>query len=418
MKILFLNTHDISGGAAIAAYRLLKGVQQEEIEAQMLVQFKKSDDSSIISRVSKWQKTISLIRPFLDGFPVRRYKNRKMNLFSPAVLKDSIYEKIKEIDPDIVHLHWIAGGFVRIESLARIDKPIVWTLHDMWAFTGGCHYNETCEKYENHCGACPILQSNQENDLSCKIWRRKERTWKNLDLTVIAPSSWMGECAKKSALFSEARIKVIPNGIDLNHFKSIDKDVARNILNLPKNKKLLLFGAINALSDKRKGFPLLKEALKKYFSREWKDIELVVFGSSRPGKEEIFNFKTHYLGQLHDEISLVLAYSASDIMIVPSMQDNLPNTVVESLACGTPVIAFDIGGIPDMVIHKENGYLSKPFDTSDLADGIKWLLEDKERWDILSQNARKKAEREFDINKVASRYIKVYQDILRKNKNQ
>jgi len=417
MKILLLNTNDISGGAAIAAYRLLKGLQKNSVQAKMLVQFKKSDDYSILGPQTKWQKAFSKIRAIIDSIPVRFYKQRKKIIFSPAVLRDNIYKRIREINPGIIHLHWIAEGFVRVESLAKINKPIIWTLHDMWAFTGGCHYDEECGKYDKNCGHCPILSSNKKNDLSSKIWKRKEKYWKNLDLTIVTPSSWLGECAKKSSLFYNARVEVIPNGIDLNRFKPINKNIARDILCLTKDKKLILFGALDALSDKRKGFPLLKKALKKLSSKENKDIELIIFGSSRPRDEEKLGFKTHYLGQLNDEISLALVYSMADVMIVPSIQDNLPNTIMESLACGTPVVAFNIGGIPDMIEHQKNGYLAKPFDTTDLANGIEWVLEDNSRWEKLSKNAREKVIKEFDIVKVAKRYTDLYKDVLENKKN-
>ena len=413
MKILLLNTNDISGGAAIAAYRLLKGLQQNGIEAQMLVQSKKSDDYSVIGPQTKRQKIFGKLRPTLDSIPVRLYKQRKKIIFSPAFLPDNIFKKIQDINPGIIHLHWIAGGFMKIESLAKIKRPIVWTLHDMWAFTGGCHYDEECGKYNKKCGYCPILGSNKKNDLSYKIFKRKEKSWKNLDLTIVTPSSWLGECAKKSSIFYKTRVEVIPNGIDLNRFKPIDKNIARDILCLPKDKKLILFGALSALSDKRKGFSLLKEALKKFSSKENKDIELFIFGSSKPRDEENLGFKTHYLGQLNDEISLALVYSAVDVMTVPSIQENLPNTIMESLACGTPIVAFNVGGIHDMIEHQRNGYLAKPSDTGDLAYGIKWVLEDNVKWKQLSQNAREKVIKEFDIMKIASRYFKLYEDILK-----
>jgi len=413
MKILLLNTDDISGGAAIAAYRLLKGLQQNGVQAQMLVQSKKSDDYSIIGPQTKWQKAFSKIRPIIDSIPVRFYKQRKKIIFSPAIIPDSISKKVKNVNPDIVHLHWIASGFIRIETLAKIDKPIVWTLHDMWAFTGGCHYDEDCGKYNKNCGYCPTLGSNKKNDLSYKIFKRKEKSWKNLNLTIVTPSSWLGECAKKSSLFYKTRVEVIPNGIDLNHFKPIDKNIARDILCLPKDKKLILFGALSALSDKRKGFHLLKEALKKLSSKENKDIELVIFGSSKLKGEENLGFRTHYLGRLNDEISLSVVYNAADVMIVPSIQDNLPNTIMESIACGTPVVAFNIGGIHDMIEHQKNGYLAKPFNTGDLAYGIKWVLEDNVRWRKLSESAREKVIKEFDIVKIAKIYENLYKDILR-----
>lgn len=413
MKLLLLNANDISDGAAIATYRLLKGLQQSDVQAQMLIQSKENDDYSVIGPETKWQKFFGMLRPALDSIPVRFYKKRKKVIFSSAIIPDNISKKVKNINPDIVHLHWIAGGFIKIESLAKIKKSIVWTLHDMWAFSGGCHYDEECGKYISNCGRCPLLNSNKQNDLSYKIWKRKEKAWENLDLTIVTPSSWLGECAEKSSLFNKTRIEVIPNGIGLNRFKPIDKNIARDILCLPTDKKLILFGAMSALSDKRKGYPLLKEALKKFSSKEKKDIELVIFGSSRPKNEENLGFKTHYLGRLNDEISLALVYSASDAMIVPSIQDNLPNTIMESISCGTPVVAFDVGGIHDMIDHQKNGYLAIPFDTTDLAHGIKWVLEDNIRWKKLSENARTKAINEFDIIKIAEKYKDLYEDILK-----
>jgi glycosyltransferase involved in cell wall biosynthesis len=415
MKILLLNTNDISGGAAIAAYRLLKGLQQNSVQAQMLVQSKKSDDYSVIGPQTKWQKVFEKLRPALDSIPVRFYKQRKKIIFSPAILPDNISKKVKYINPDIVHLHWIASGFIRIETLAKINKPIVWTLHDSWAFTGGCHIPFDCKKYIKSCNYCPTLNSKKKNDLSNKIWKRKEISWKNLDLTIITPSSWLGECAKKSSLFHKTRVEVIPNGIDLNRFKPIDKNIARDILCLPKDKKLILFGAMSAINDQNKGFHLLKEALKKVSSKENKNIELVIFGASKPRDEEDLGFETHYLGHLNDEISLSVVYSAADVMIIPSIQEAFGQTASESLACGTPVVAFGNTGLLDIIDHQKNGYLAKPFDTGDLAYGIKWVLEEDKRWKQLSQNAREKVVNQFDIVKVARRYEDLYKDILKNN---
>ena len=413
MKILLLSTSDISGGAFIAAYRLLKGLQQSGVQAQMLVQSKKSDDYSVIGPQTKRQKVFSKIRPIIDSIPVRFYKQRKKIIFSPAIIPDNISKKVQNINPDIVHLHWIAGGFIKIESLAKINKPIIWTLHDMWAFTGGCHNDGDCGKYIKNCGHCPILGSNNQKDISYKIYERKKRSWKNLDLTIVTVSSWLSKCAKKSSLFYKTRIEVIPNGIDLNRFKPIDKNIARDILFLPKDKKLILFGALSVLSNKKKGFPLLKEALKKLSSKENKDIELVIFGSSKPRNEENLGLKTHYLGRLNDEITLALVYSAADVMIVPSIQEAFCQTASESLACGTPVVAFGITGLLDIVEHQKNGYLAKPFDTEDLAYGIKWVLEDTIRCKQLSQNAREKVVNEFDIIKIAKRYENLYENVLK-----
>lgn len=417
MKILLLSTSDLFGGAFIAAYRLLKGLQQNDVQAQMLVQYKNSDDYSVVIGIqTKCDVFFSMARPFLAflwGIPVRLYKHRKKTFFSPAIIPDNISKKVKNINPDIVHLHWIAGGFVKIETLAKINKPIVWTLHDMWAFSGGCHSDEECGKYMKNCGYCPTLNSNKKKDLSYKILQRKKKSWENLDLTIVTPSSWLGECAKKSSLFNKTRVEVIPNGIDLNRFRPIDKNIARDVLHLPKDKKLIFFGALTALDDKKKGFSLLKKALKELFSKGNKNIEIVIFGSFKPKSEENLGFKTHYLGHFYDEISLALLYSAADVMIVPSIQEAFGQTASESLACGTPVVAFGNTGLLDIVDHQKNGYLAKPFDTTDLACGIKWVLEDDKRREQLCRNAREKVINEFDIVKVARRYEDLYEDILR-----
>ena len=405
---------DIIGGAARAAYRLHQGLNKIGVNSQMLVQKKISNDHTVIGPETKFQKVMARVRPIMDKVPVKFYKNKNEALFSPAWVPFSgVVKKINVTDPDIVHLHWIAFGMIRIEELARIRKPIIWTLHDSWAFTGGCHIPFDCKKYTKNCGCCPTLNSNKKKDLSYKILQRKRKSWKNLDLTIVTPSSWLGKCAKKSSLFYKTRVEVIPNGIDLSRFKPIDKNIAREVLCLPKDKKLILFGAMSAINDRNKGFHLLKQSLKKFQLIGNKNIEFVVFGFSKPKNEENLGFKIHYLGRLNDEISLALVYSTADVFIIPSIQENLPNTIMESLACGIPVVAFNIGGIHDMIEHQKNGYLAKPFDTTDLAYGIKWVLEDDTRLKELSENAREKVINEFDIIKVAKRYEDLYKNILR-----
>ena len=242
--------------------------------------------------------------------------------------------------------------------------------------------------------------------------RRKKGAWSGLDITIITPSKWLAECAKKSSLFKDRCIEVIHNGLDLNLFKPIDKTTAREIWDLPINKKLILFGAMSATSDHNKGFDLLYKSLKQLAGKWSGKTELIVFGASEPENLPDFGLPVHYLGHLHDDVSLSLLYSGADVMVVPSRQDNLPNTVVESLACGTPVLAFDIGGMPDIVDHKLNGYLAKPFDTSDLAAGINWVLSDDARHKEICLKAREKAMACFDIEKVARQYAELYMEVL------
>lgn len=409
MKILIVNTNDIQGGAARAAYRLHKALLEQGIDSKMLVQDKSSDDYTVIGPSTKIEKAIARLRPFLDSLHVKYYKNRTKTLFSPAWLPFSnIVNKINSMRPDIVHLHWICGGMMRIEDIAKIKAPIVWSLHDMWSFTGGCHYDQGCGAYQKMCGYCKVLGSENEKDLSTKIYKRKQKSFISKDITIVGLSRWITECAKESILFKNKKILNIPNPIDTNIFKPFDKEKARELRNFPKHKKLVLFGAINATQDPRKGFYELYTALKLLKNP---NIELVVFGSSQPQNAPEFGFKTHYLGHLHDDISLVTLYNAVDVMIVPSLQENLSNAIMESLSCGTPVVAFNIGGNPDMIEHQMNGYLAKPFDPEDLAYGIDWVLNYK-YYDELCGNAREKVLKEFDSKVVANKYIELYKQVI------
>jgi len=409
MRILIVSTFDMLGGAARAAYRLHKSLLISGVDSQMLVQTKSSDDFTIIGPLNKVQKAINMLRPTLDSLPVHLYKKRTKTLFSPAWLPFSgIVNRINKINPDIVHLHWIAGGMIRIEDIAKIRAPIVWSLHDNWAFTGGCHIKWDCEKYRTSCGDCPRLGSKIENDLSKKVFKRKLKTFSKKEMVIVGLSRWINECAKNSTLLKSKKHINLPNPIDTIIFQPFSKQKARELWNLPKDKKLLLFGAMNATSDINKGFKELKNAIYKLLS---KDIELVVFGSSTPKNEPEFGFKTHYLGNLHDDVSLVTLYSAVDIMVVPSLQENLSNAIMESLACGTPVVAFDVGGNRDMIDHQINGYLAKPFESEDLANGIEWVL-NAPNYDKLCQNAREKVMREFDSKVVTKKYIELYKEIL------
>lgn len=412
MKILIVNTSDINGGAARAAYRLHRALLDQKIYSQMLVSQKSIDDYTILGPETKMDKVMLAmkIRVKLDQLPLKLYKNRTRTPFSPAWLPFSnIVDKINNINPDIVHLHWINFGIVRIEDLARIKVPIVWSLHDMWAFTGGCHYDEECGAYKSSCGNCKVLASGKVNDLSRKVFSRKQNTFSKIsNMTIIGLSHWLESCAKESTLLKDKKVVNLPNPIDTNIFKPVNKDISKELWNLPRNKKFVLFGAMDATSDPRKGFDKLNKALHKL---EDKNIELIVFGSSEP--EEVYDLghKIHFLGQLHDDVSLATLYNAVDVMVVPSLQENLSNAILESLACGTPVVAFNIGGNSDMIEHKRNGYLAKPFETSDLSNGIQWILNSLS-YEELCQNARKKVLQEFDSVIVAKKYIKLYEEIL------
>lgn len=412
MKPLILSTSD-RGGAGRAAHRLHQGLRGTGIESQMLVQDKVGDDATVIEPSNKVNKGIAKLKPTLDKLPLQLYQQRDRTTYSVQWLPDKIATQVARFNPDIVNLHWINEGFVQIETLAKLNKPLVWTLHDMWAFTGGCHYNQECDRYTNSCGACPQLHSNKNWDLSRWIWERKAKAWQDLKLTIVTPSQWLAKCAISSSILQNQKIKVIPNGLETQTYKPIERHLARKILNLPDNKQLILFGAMNATSDLRKGFHLLQLALKSlHQSACAEQFELVVFGASQPVVETNFNFKTHYLGKLSDDISLTLIYSSADVFIAPSIQDNLPNTVMESLACGTPCVAFNIGGMSEMIEHQKNGYLAQPLNTEDLAQGIFWVLENRDRYQKLAHRSREKVEQEFTLELQAKRYLSLLKEVL------
>jgi glycosyltransferase involved in cell wall biosynthesis len=311
----------------------------------------------------------------------------------------------------VINLHWVCNGFLKVETLKKLNRPLVWTLHDMWPMTGGCHYSAGCDRYQQQCGHCPVLQSDRAKDLSFEILRRKARAWNGLDLTVVAPSQWLANCAQASALFRDCRIEVIANGIDTSLFRPGFKQAARALLNLPSDKKLLLFVAGSTTGDPRKGFRYLVEAL------DWlqmdggdRDFELAILGEDAPDTPLPLPFKTHYLGRFSDEAALALVYNAADVFVAPSVEDNLPNTVVEALACGTPCVAFDIGGMPDMVDHLSNGYLAEPFEIKDLAKGIAWALSAEPSVN-LGERSRQKAEQAFDSQTQAAKVLALYQSL-------
>ena len=413
MQILQVNTFDISGGAARAAYRIKKCQQGIGIDSKMLVQSKTSDDKTVIGPRNKLKKGFAKLRPTLDSAVKKLFSGGSKTIFSPALLPFSdIPSQIKSISPDIVHLHWIYDGMLRIEELKQINKPIIWTLHDMWAFTGGCHYSDGCKWFQQDCGNCPQLNRRCKNDLSRSVLRRKKKAWNGLDITIATPSIWLAECTKESSLFKGRRIEVIHNGLNLNLFKPINKTKAREIWDLPQNKKLILFGAMSATSDHRKGFDLLYAGVKQLTAKWSGKAELIVFGASEPGNPPDFGLPVHYLGYLHDDVSIALLYSAADVMVVPSRQEAFGQTASESLTCGTPIVSFGATGLLDIVEHHINGYLAKPFDTSDLAAGIDWVLSDENRYKGLCIKAREKAVDSFDIKKVAKQYADLYSSIL------
>ena len=413
IKVLHLSSFDVSGGAARSSYRIHQGLQEAGVNSCMLVQFRSGDNRAVVATENKvvaQVRSVSASLIWKVNPPPLRWP------FSPQWVPDAIAPKIAQINPDIINLHWVCNSFLQIETLAKFNKPLVWTLQDMWAFTGGCHYTEGCDRYQSSCGHCPQLQNNKDHDLSRWVWQRKAEAWKGLNLTIVAPSIWMAKCASAAALFQGLRIEVIPFGLDTQQFKPTDSKVARDLLNLPQDKQLVLFGAINATSDTRKGFHLLQAALKQLSWEGWGDrLEVVIFGSSAPTEPVDLGFRAHYLGRFQDDLSLCMAYAAADVMIAPSIEESFGQTASESLACGTPVVVFRNTGLEDIVDHQRQGYTAHHSDIEDLARGIAWVLQDQERHNLLRQSARAKAVKEYTVELQAERYLNLFGQILQRN---
>ena len=412
MNVLMLNTFDNVAGADRAARRLQLGLLAAGIEVKFLVQFKSGHEPEVLCSASPLQILLRRLKLYLGTVPVRFYSHQPVNNFTPAWLPDRLPAQVAAIAPDLLHLHWLGAGFCRIESVARFHSPLLWTLHDSWPFTGGCHLPGSCQKYQQACGACPVLGSRREEDLSRSTWQRKERAWRDLPLTVVAPSRWLADCARSSSLLRDVRVEVIPNGIDTAVFRPLEKGAARLLLGLPQDRPCVLFGAVNPLSDPNKGWALLQGALR-IVKESRPDVLTVVFGSAAPAEAPETGLETIYLGRLGDDAALIAAYSAADVFVAPSLQESFCQTVLEAMACATPAVAFAATGLLDLIEHQRTGYLAQPYDVSDLARGILWVIAEEERHPELSAQARKKAEGDFAIAVVARQYVELYDDILK-----
>ncbi len=415
------------GGAAIACLRLLAVLEHTEgIEVNMLVQEKKRNHLKVKAIANTWlQKKLAFIRFSQERLFFKfQEKNKQIRFaFSPANTGIDISEHPLVQEADIIHLHWINFGFLSINSLEKLfklNKPIVWTLHDMWAFTGGCHHSGDCENYQIACGNCEqYLRHPTKNDLSNQVWQRKNaifttrlRSGNESDFSIIGCSEWLANRAKKSSLFKDFSVKVIPNPLDINLFQPQYKVEARQKLGLPIDKKLILFVAAK-VSVIWKGFSYFQESLDilKSKSIDSQDIELVVLGESDEETIQKLPFKAHALGRISDVNQIVSVYSAADVFVTSSIQENLPNTIMEAMACGTPAVGFEVGGIPEMIEHQQNGFLAKYKSVENLAEGMKWVLFEANH-EELSKNARQKVLDNYSEKVVVEQYVEVYKQLL------
>ena len=408
IDVLFVNTYQKNGGAARAAHRIFSEIRNRSVGAHYLTLIKEDSEPDTSGHLRTSLLTL-LVRYLarLDRIPFYFYPQRQSAYFSLDYWPNPLRIRLKRFRPKLVHLHWVTAGLLGMEELGRLMCPIVWTLHDTWAFTGGCHYTRDCEGFKGFCGHCPQLGSKSEGDYSHYLMRKKARVFENLDLTVVTPSRWLAEMAKRSSLLAGHRIEVIPNGLDTEFFKPTYQRTAREHLGIQPDVPVLLFGA-QAVGDPRKGWDLLHEAL--CCIKE--PLTLLVFGKGAVAVEHAPYVTVHQLGSVTDDARLALMYSAADVFVCPSREDNLPNTVAEALACGTPCAAFAINGLPDMIEHQKNGWLAKPFDPADLANGISWLLRHPEP-EQLRRAAREKAVSEYSLNVMGDRYMALYGDVLK-----
>ena len=420
MKVVHLNSSNIVGGSGRATYRIHRALKKAGVNSRLFVLNKFSDDLDVKAVTDTWaQKFLKKVRPRYERTILNLYGSREKKPFSIASKGINVAEERVIRDTDIINLHWINKSFLSLKSLkqiGRLNKPIVWTLHDMWAFTGGCHYSNDCRRYEEICGKCSVLNSEKLKDLSWKLLSQKTKAFKGLSLTIVTPSNWLAYCAKKSSLFSKNKIEVIPYSIDTKIFKPIDRAKARKILNLPVGKFLVLFVVSPGASIERKGINSLIESLlvaEYNFPQLSKNLEVLILGISHSEKIHNIPFKTHFLGSMHDDFAINLCYNAADIYVLTSIADNLPNTVIESLSCGTPVVGFNVGGVSDMILHKKNGYLARYRSSEDIARGIKWILEDKKRLKKLSENAREKVLKNYTYGIIGTKYLNLYESLLK-----
>lgn len=418
MKVVHINKTDAGGGAAVAALRIHRSLLRAGVDSNILVQEQKRNEANeFVTGTGFLNNTKNFSRFVFERLAILPHeKNSSMRYnFSIANTGQSIADNPIVKEADIIHLHWINQGFLSLDGLQEIfslGKPVVWTLHDMWPFTGGCHYAGNCFEFNEHCGFCPFLRDPQKKDMSYEVYSRKKEIYSKGNLSVVTCSRWLATMARSSSMMKNANIiTTIPNPIDTNFYRPLDREDCRKELGLPIDKKLILFGAANIL-DIRKGFRYLEEALtiiQDSFPAISSKMELVVFGKLDKSWTNKFSFKINPMNFISNPETLVKLYNACDTFILPSLQDNLPNTVVESLCCGTPVVGFGIGGIPEMITHMKTGFLAEVKNSLSLANGIYNMLffGPEQRLAV-----RESAVQLFAENTVAHQYIDVYNKVL------
>lgn len=411
MKVVHVSASDLSGGAARAAHRLHHALLDHGIDSWMRVTFRRSDERRIIGPRGEFQRLLAPLRA-RSGKLLTDVLAPRVAPHSHSWWPSALATELNTSDFDIIHLHWVNGDFLSVEDIGSLSKPVVWTLHDTWPFSGAEHYPELTEDnraergYGGHLAGDPVLGAL----LDAWTWQRKQRHWQR-PREIVCPSRWLAACARRSQLMRSWPISVIPNVLPTQVFRPMPRPLAREVFSLPPDAPLVVFGALMGGQDPRKGWDYLEAALR-VLGRRFPALEGVIFGQSEPYPPPQCGVRVRFLGHLHDNPTLAMLYSAADVVVVPSRCDNLPQTATEAQACGVPVVAFRVGGLEDVVAHRETGYLAEPCSTADLAAGVDWVLGDADRWERLSSAARERALRLWTPGTVVSRHIALYEELL------
>lgn len=417
------------GGAGTAAYRLHKALLRAGAQSRMCVLKSKGDEPEIrvatppggwihesrgrdgdIMRISDaW---VRAGRQWMDTLNKHPDRPPNLEIFTDVDSSLDLSDIPELADADIIHLHWIAGMVDMAGELGPLaTKTVVWTLHDMNAFTGGCHYSAGCERWKQGCGACPALGSTDENDVSRATWLARKTAYPRLSPTVVTPSKWLGGLAEQSPLFEGSEKHVIANGLETEVFKPWATEKVRKELGVKQDAYVLLFGAAS-VQNHRKGFRQLVRGLQALKQRgQVEDAVLAVFGEWAGGEPDL-PYPVLELGYITDEATLAAVYSMSDMFVLPSLEDNLPSVVLEALSCGTPVAAFDVGGIGEMVSHRRTGWLATPYEAESLADGMAWGRAMKVQDRALTMRCRASMLERFTAHVQARAYMHLYESLL------
>lgn len=401
MKALLASYSDAGGGGARAAMRVLNGIRLHLPDTRMVVAERLTAHPGVL-QARPWSRSrlaMGFLRK-LNRLPLSRH-GPTGGMWSSDWLATGMAGRLLRERPDVVNLHWVQHGGLLPRELARLRCPVVWTLHDLAPLTGGCHYPGACQNWRDACGNCPMLRRRGPLDLSHRGFSEKRSIYASLQPDFVAPSRWLADLACNSPLAAGCHVEHIPNGLDLELFSPAPMAEARRKLGLPAEGQVILFGADRAMRDRRKGFHLLRQALPRLtgISR----LSLAVFGASRIDDAHELPFPIHALGVINNDAQLALAYSAADLLVVPSLEDNLPNTIAEALSCGCPCAGFAVGGIPEMIDEGLTGSLAPAGDPDALAEAMRRVLQHAEPRRLRAQ-ARTAACAAYDLAACGRRY--------------